>query len=477
MEVRTARGWSAAGYAYSIVVAAGLGYFLVGMPFQLGDNLGNFLIIQRHDFWGVFMEGIEPGYMRPMLLGTSKVFFDLSAGQYFLVFKTVHVAQILVLFVLFVRLLRVRTRQDFVVVPMAFTVLVGMHTFGLTVGEAHPVSHFMTILVLCLLVVNLGLASTRTWWTDASALGACALGLLTIESGLLVWVCIAATYVAGGRGVSRRALVIATALVAAYCLARLVVLPSAVPSLEAREAGFGMSRRSPSELVALFSDRSWMFYAYNVVCSAITVLLSEPRHGVWSITHGLLVGEVRAWQIINVTASVLTLIVLGRHLCTRTRRWRNGELDHHDRLFVIFVVVLLANAVIDFVYTKDVIMSPAGVFYAVAAYVATRGLLQSVASRPLSVGPSIAVAVLLLVMTASWSVRTVGLHVELRERAFQATTDWAFHDEFLATLRFTDPASLALVRDLREGVIHTPVPNPYFLARGIGRYDLFDTEY
>jgi len=61
-----------------------------------------------------------------------------------------------------------------------------------------------------------------------------------------------------------------------FCLADLVGVTVA---LAAYASGYGFSVRNTDELAALFGDAPWKFYVYNIVCAALTVLLSEPRGG------------------------------------------------------------------------------------------------------------------------------------------------------------------------------------------------------
>ncbi len=60
--------------------------------------------------------------------------------------------------------------------------------------------------------------------------------------------------------------------------------------------------------------------------------------------------------------------------------------SHGDRLVILFVVVLAANAAISFGYTKDIIMSPAGLFQAAAVFVAVRDLDQPGPRQPVRQG-------------------------------------------------------------------------------------------
>ena len=137
----TERAWSRAGYAYAVIIALGLAYFLVRMPYQVSDDLEHLLIFQFQSFWDVARTRLtNEGSMRPVMWLQQKVLFDLAPdGRYFATYKAFHVAQLLALVVLFVRLLRIRTAIDLVALPLALAALFGIHTFNITmqIGRAH----------------------------------------------------------------------------------------------------------------------------------------------------------------------------------------------------------------------------------------------------------------------------------------------------------------------------------------------------
>lgn len=65
---------------------------------------------------------------------------------------------------LFVRVLGVSSAADFAAAAFVLVVLVGLHTFRGTVQEAFPINHFLEIVVLCLVTLNLGASpDTATW--------------------------------------------------------------------------------------------------------------------------------------------------------------------------------------------------------------------------------------------------------------------------------------------------------------------------
>jgi hypothetical protein len=182
--------------------------------------------------------------------------------------------------------------------------------------------------------------------------------MLTIESGLVLWVNFIAAYVVGYRGVSRPALIVLTLGLGAYFLGRFVLIGGAPPGLNERSAGFGFSVLSPDELIARFGDNPIPFYAYNVVSAISCVLFAEPRGGVWIFVRELLRGRPEPRQFVNVLTSVTTTLLIARFAAVRWPNWRAGEFDGADRFVIIFLAVLPFNALFAGGYEKDVIMSP-----------------------------------------------------------------------------------------------------------------------
>ena len=60
---------------------------------------------------------------------------------------------------------------------------------------------FMVAASMAALVI---VSSQRRWWSDALAVALAAYAMFANELGLLVWVCLAAAYLVGCRGASRR---------------------------------------------------------------------------------------------------------------------------------------------------------------------------------------------------------------------------------------------------------------------------------
>ena len=71
-----------------------------------------------------------------------------------------------------------------------------------------------------------------------------------------------------------------------------------------------------------------------------------------------------------VLACTLGSLVVLRYVWRRRARVARPALHRDDQIVFVFLGVTAANAVISYAYTKDVIMSPAGIFFAAALTVA-----------------------------------------------------------------------------------------------------------
>jgi len=455
-------------YLCATAFAAGVAYFLIRMPYQISDDLEHMLIAQSQSAWNILVTRYATvESMRPAMWLTQNAFFELAPrDHYFATFKAVHVAELVATLLLVVRLLRVRTAVDFMALPLALVVLVGMHTFSVTIREGYPVNHFLTVLLCCVVVANL--ADLRPHWShDVAAVLTCAYALFTIETGIIVWVCLVAAFATGWSGVSRRGVVAATAIVVAYFVVRFAVLDVGTRTLGVTSSGYGFSVRNTGELAALFGDAPWKFYIYNILSAASTVLFSEPRAGVFQFTLFALRGDVPAWSLVNVVVSTIATILIAVNVIPRLHRWTRWTFERDDALLVMFVAVLGANSAISYPYLKEVVMSPAGMFYAMALYIAVRDVLYRLRAQPSAAAGWMAIP--LFVLSTGWSLRAVTLVQTLRSSAFVNRNDWASaeerEDEVRPQWRQRHRDAERLVRQLRDEVVNTPVPQPYTTPR------------
>lgn len=203
-------------------------------------------------------------------------------------------------------------------------------------------------------------------------------------------------------------------------------------------------------------------------------LTSQARRLPW-------LGSARLWTA--VAAGLIALIALLEVTITGPRvtvLWRANiapadrlarTFEHADQLVLVCLAVTAANAAICYAYTKDEIMSTAGVFYALAVFAAVRTVLARFAAVPRSVFASVAVSVLLLVSSATWAVRATGLHYYMYYSGYYLRNEWATVEVWLREQR-VEPTEegTRLVETLRSAAIEMPTLNPYFLPRWAERW-------
>ncbi len=120
-----------------------------------------------------------------------------------------------------------------------------------------------------------------------------------------------------------------------------------------------------------------------------------------------------------------------------------------------------------YAYAKDEIISTAGVFYALTAFLAIRALLAR--RPPLWLAPVL--IVLALTVSAAWAMRSVGLHLKLRHGAFEARSEWTYvlNPSTRATWP-TDPRTLRVVSRMRDEALMQPTIAPALLPRWTERW-------
>ena len=461
-------------------MAATVCYSVFRIPLQVTDSLIPMLNAQRTpSVISAFTGGATAaGYFRPLRAAQIQALFNLSNGHYFPAYKGFQAATVVAVFALFLLVLGVNSLPRVAALLFALTVLMGLHTFRGAVWEAYPVNHSLEVVAFCLLALALS-QSKGGAWVDAAAAVTFVAATLTVESGLLVWVVIVGAWLTGARGISRRGAIAVTVLLAGYLAMRFGYLGTGVPALSERSSGFGLRQLDPAELQRRFGAWPYGFYAYNVLSSILTVLFSEPRAGIWTIPAELARGRIAGGTVINIVSSTVTTAIVGWYVVRRFRAWRPAfaqalrrgrpEFDRDDQIVFVSLAVIAANAVISYGYTKDEIMGPGGVFYALAACVAVAALLDVGRVPPgagaIRSGP--AVTALILAITASgWVVRTAGLHYQMNLMTFYDRNEWVYVDDWLASQKSapaTD-AGKALVQRLREDALERTTVNPYLLS-------------
>jgi dolichyl-phosphate beta-glucosyltransferase len=461
----SARTWA---YLLAAVSAVALGYDLLRMPVQVFDALEELLDAQRStSVVDTFLSAAyNAAYLRPLRIVQIKVIFDAAHGHYWLAFRGIHAVTMAACLLLFTRALRVRTVADLCAAAFALTVVTGLHTFRSTVQEAFPINHFLEIAVMALVMLNLSQARRRLI-VDLAALVLFVIAALTLESGLLVWVVAVTAWLLGLRGVSTRGVVAMTALLAGYFVLRFGVLSVGTPGLIERNSGFLFEVLDPSALEQRFGDRLIVFYAYNVVASALSVLASEPQSGVFVTIGSWLNNRLTTGMTLTFISSLITTALIIAAGVQVARRYRAS--DGSDRLILLFAAVLAANATLSYAYTKDDIVSVSGMFYGLAAYAAIRFLIGRVTSANRLIAATLTTVILVTGM--AWSVRSLGIHQVARAYAFKTRNDWATQPgNWKRSGRWPDDDnSHQLIMKLRNDALSMKMPNPYFEPRWMER--------
>jgi hypothetical protein len=277
---------------------------------------------------------------------------------------------------------------------------------------------------------------------------------------LLVWVGLAAAFVVGFRGVSRPAVIIATILVAAYIGVRFTYLDVGAPALTERSSGFGFRSLDPPELIARFGANPLPFYAYNLAGGTLSILLSEPRSGVFVLGRELMSDSVEIGTALNVATSAATTLLLFWYAARRWRDWLQRALTHADRLYFVAAAMIAANVVVSYPYLKDVTLSTGAAFYPLAMFAAIHLLVTDTAARTVTLGRAIATIALLTVISVGWTVRAAAFAIDMRYNAAVMQRDWVPAYEWLASQDTpVDARDRAYIDRFRAQVLRMPMPS------------------
>lgn len=420
------------------------------MPIQVDDSLDT--IVRSAGFDSVrdaFVDGMHNSktILRPLKQAQTKLLLDLGdrLGNHHAAFRGYHALLATLLVVLFTSLAGARSWPGVAALAFALAVLIGMPTFTGLLREAYPVNHFLLVAIYGLAL--LAIARSRGGWVaDVAAVVVFVAATLTLESGILLLPIAVAGYVAGLRGISRWGVAAIVTLTAGYIGLRVGYLGMAGAALGERTTGFGAGMLSSAEQIERFSDNPLPLYVYNIAMAAISVVLSQPETGQWTIVEAWRDGEIPPVFWVAVASSLATTVLIGRYLLARgsagMRRWR-------EPVPFVFLALLASNAIVSYAYAKTEIISLAGVFYALVAFLAMSELLQQPLAR--SRARTLIVAAALAALASGWAVRSAGLHFKLRHGAFDARGGWAAvlppntRDEWPQ-----DPRIVALLQRLKD---------------------------
>src|SRR5688572_1992715 len=394
-----------AGWILAACVAVGLAGSVYRMPIQVDDSLDT--IIRTAGFDSVreaFGDGMHNSktILRPLKQAQTRLLLDVGdrLGDQHAAFRGYHALLAMLLVVLFTGLAGARSWPGVAALAFALAVLIGMPSFTGLLRESHPVNHFLLVAIYGLAL--LAIARSRGGWiADAGAVVMFIAATLTLESGILLLPIAVAGYIAGLRGISRWGVAALVALTAGYVGLRLGYLGMEGAALGERATGFGASMLSSADQIERFSDNPLPLYIYNMAMAAISVVLSQPEMGQWTIVEAWRDGEVPPVFWVSVSTSLATTALIGWYLLTRgstgMRRWR-------EPVPFVFLALLASNAVLSYAYAKTEVVSLAGAFYALVAFLAMADLLQ----RPLARSPArtLLVAACLAALASGWALRS-----------------------------------------------------------------------
>ncbi|HEY3158262.1 MAG TPA: hypothetical protein VGJ78_04805 [Vicinamibacterales bacterium] len=440
---------------------------LYQVPIQVSDSLEPIVIATTAASVGQLMTDaprFSPTTLRPMRYVQARWLLKTAEATglgYRAVFRSLHVALLMLLVALFVIAVRVRTWTDLAAFTIAFPVLIGIHTFAAMLFEAFPVNHYAEVGVCALGILVLAQQPPR-WYIPAIACVLLVFALSVVESGALVWIVVVGCAAARMRGITRSTVIATTLLIVGYFLVR-HSLGIASPGIGGMGSGFGATFYSADALKARFGEHPLGFMAYNVASGLLSLLLSEPRTGVYGTAIWWKTGTLHPVLAVNFVSSAITTAVIGWYAVRRLRVARAAWSDA-DRAFAVCWLVILVNAVLTAAYIKDEIISVGGLFYAVAAFIALRELLASMPAR--SLAASAAMTLTLMLTAGLWTFRDLGVHYQLRYDAFKLRNDWA--EVLRPDTRQDwprDPAVLALTRRIRDEAIAVRTASPSFMPR------------
>jgi len=440
---------------------------LYQVPVQVSDSLEPIVIAATASSAGQLLSDaprFSPTTLRPLRYVQARWLLNSVAAtglSHRAVFRGVHVALLILLVALFVAATRVRTSTDLAAFTIAFPALLGIHTFAAMLFEAFPVNHYAEVGACALGVFVLAQQPPR-WFFPVVACSLLGLALSVVESGVLVWIVVMGCAAVRMRGITRSTAVATTLLVAVYFVIR-YALAIASPGIGGSGSGFGATFYSAEALKARFGAHPLGFMAYNVASGLLSLLLSEPRTGVYGAAIWWNTGTLHPVLLVNVVSSAITTAAIVWYAARRLRAGPAAWSDA-DRMFAVSCIVIVVNAGLTAAYIKDEIISVGGLFYAVAAFVAFRELLASTAGR--STVSSLAIAVMLMFTAAVWTFRDLGVHYRLRYDAFTLRNDWA--DVLRPDRREdwpADPRVLALTKQLRDEAIAVRTASPSFMPR------------
>jgi len=454
----------AAAWIITALFAIAVSASIFRIPIQVSDSVEILEGVDRAPSVAVaFAQGLHASktMLRPMRQVGTRLLLDIAhatGDRYNLVFRGFHAVAAALLIALFTQIARPRDWSGAAALCFAMLVLTGLHTFGGMTREAYPINHFLLIAIYCL--AAFAIAESRGGLVaDVVACLLFVIASLTLESGLVVFGVALAAYLAGLRGISRGALIAMAIVAAGYVILRVPLLHMTGNVVGERQTGYGTEMLTTSELRARFGDMSWLLYGYTILCSFLTIPLSQPVAGQWTAFAAWDPQAPPLFFLNDMGTSLVTTAVVVWYLSRRRppdgrRRWR-------DPAPLAMIAMLLGSAVLSYAYAKSEIMSAAGVFYALVVYLAVRELVEVLITKA---QPSLRVVVVLAIafVSTAWAWRAMGLQYRLQRGAFEARSEWVLRMPPFSPPP-VQPADARLTPRLLDEAMHRGRTNPFLL--------------
>ncbi len=411
--------WRYLALAEMALVALCLAYWSFQTPFPYGDGLRTFDYAVRNswsDVWMALFSGTEE--FRPLYFAAVKLVHDLSGGPSMLPFRAIQTGFVVLDLALLYLLFSPRSASAWFGFTLAVTCFAGLHTTtdNLTASTPLPFGPVVFALVLGTLLLLRGRPSLRL---DIVAGVMSLAGVFLIEYGVVVglmWVVAGLSHMGPAR---RSTATWAIGGLGVYAAIRLLTNAQPVPGPFYSDTGYLFGTLSLSEQVTLFGERAWVFHLYNVLSTILTVLLSEPRAGIYRALDTLVNdAPVKSWQIIHWASSLLatTLVIVWATTWSRLG-------DEARRTLILGTVVILVNSMLGYMYTRDRIPTVAGMSYAVLVGLAASAAWEHRSKLAAGAHRSV-LTVLLVAIGLSWASRATGTILIGRDQAWMARDEW-----------------------------------------------------
>jgi len=325
--------------------------------------------------------------------------------------KLLHIVPVAVVVLLFVWFVRPRDAIDAGAATLAMAVLIGAPAFRDNLEI--PLS-YTTIGIPIGLVVWILLERQYRWWHEPAVVALLVLAVGFKEQGLVLVPVVLVAWAMGAPGVRRGTAVVVTVLAVAYVGFRLANRGTG-PLFE-QDVGFGFARLSPDETMARFGSFPLAIFTYSALATMANVLFSEPTAGVFEVAAAVVRGRPDPAGLVNLISSVAMTGLIAWWAVTT---WSNR---HDRRLIAALAAALVACGALSFDYSRDRLGGMAIVFYALAAFHATRALAIRLSSLPLQYRRIGAAG--LLVLAGAWQLRALNTLEGARETAFKNRREW-----------------------------------------------------